>query len=84
MYYKTAPTDALELLIDKVETCFNNYHLNKLNHIVWLTLQSCMNEIIEDKGDNKYKIPHSHEQRKIRKIELTAYLYCCNTGSTQL
>jgi hypothetical protein len=49
MYYKTAPTDALEL-IDKIETCFNNYHVNELNRI-WLTLQSCMNEIIEEKGE---------------------------------
>jgi hypothetical protein len=64
MYSKTAPTDALEL-IDKVETCcgFNNYHVNKLNRI-WLTLQSsCMNEIIEEKGDNKYKIPHMNKAR---------------------
>ena len=68
MYYKTAPTDALEL-IDKVETCFNNYHVNKLNHI-WLTLQSCMNEIIEEKGDNKYKIPHTNKARLERLNQL--------------
>jgi hypothetical protein len=68
MYYKTAPTDALEL-IDKVETCFNNYHVYKLNHI-WLTLQSCMNEIIEDKGDNKYKIPHMNKVRLERLNQL--------------
>jgi hypothetical protein len=62
MYYKTAPTDALEL-IDKVETCFRNYHaVYKLNR-VWVTLQSCMNEIIDDKGDNKYKIPHMNKER---------------------
>jgi hypothetical protein len=30
MYYKTAPTDAMEL-IDKVETCFRNYHVYKGN-----------------------------------------------------
>jgi hypothetical protein len=71
MYYKTAPTDALELLIDKkvVETCFNNYHVNKLNRI-WLTLQSCMNEIIEEKGDNKYKIPHMNKERLERLNQL--------------
>jgi hypothetical protein len=68
MYYKTAPTDALEL-IDKVETCFNNYHVNKLNRI-WLTLQSCMNEIIEEKGENKYKIPHMNKARLERLNQL--------------
>jgi hypothetical protein len=68
MYYKTAPTDALEL-IDKVETCFNNYHVNKLN-CIWLTLQSCMNENIEDKGDIKYKIPHMNKARLERLNQL--------------
>jgi hypothetical protein len=80
MYYKTAPTDALEL-IDKVETCFNNYHVNKLN-CIWLALQSSMNEIIEEKGDNKYKIPHMNKARLERLNQLP--ISCCNTGSTQL
>jgi hypothetical protein len=69
MYYKTAPKDAMEL-IDKVETCFNNYHVNKLNRI-WLTLQSCgMNKIIDDRGDNKYKIPHMNKARLERLNQL--------------
>jgi competence protein ComGC len=70
--------NAIEL-IEMVESCFNNYHVSKLNHI-WLSLQCCMNKIIEEK---QVQTP-SHEQRKIRKIEPTAYLNCCNTGSTQL
>jgi hypothetical protein len=66
MYYKTPPTDALEL-IDKVETCFNNYHVNKLNRI-WLTLQSCRSEIIGEKGDNKYKIPHMNNKARLERL----------------
>jgi hypothetical protein len=72
MYYKTAPTDSLDL-IDKVETCFRNYHVYKLNR-VWVTLQSCMNEIIEDKGDNKYKIPHMNKERLERLNQLPVSL----------
>jgi hypothetical protein len=68
MYYKTAPTDALEL-IDKVETCFRNYHVYKLN-CVWVTLQSCMNMIVEQRGDNKYKIPHMNKERLERLNQL--------------
>jgi hypothetical protein len=68
MYYQTAPTDALEL-IDKVETCFRNYHVYKLNR-VWVTLQSCMNEIIDERGDNKYKIPHMNKERLERLNQL--------------
>ena len=34
------------------------YPLRKLNH-VWLTLQSCLNMIIENDGGNNYKIPHT-------------------------
>jgi hypothetical protein len=37
LYYKTSPKDSLEL-IEMVESCFDNYHVNKLNRI-WLTLQ---------------------------------------------
>jgi hypothetical protein len=68
MYYKTAPTDAMEL-IDKVETCFRNYHVYKLNR-VWLTLQSCMNMIVEQRGDNQYKIPHMNKERLERLNQL--------------
>jgi hypothetical protein len=50
-------------LIEMVESWFNNYHVNELNRSIWLTLQTCMNKIIEEKGDNKYKIPHMNKER---------------------
>ena len=45
-----------EELIKSVEKAYGGYPLCKLNH-VWLTLQSCLNMIIENDG-NDYKIPH--------------------------
>ncbi|KAG7337411.1 hypothetical protein IV203_033525 [Nitzschia inconspicua] len=55
-YYQTAPKDALEL-IEMVEETYKNYPAKKLNRI-WLTLQSVMNQVINQRGDNDYTIPH--------------------------
>ena len=46
-----------EELIKSVEKAYGEYPFRKLNH-VWLTLQSCLNMIIENDGGNDYKIPH--------------------------
>ena len=46
-----------EELIKSVEKAYSEYSLRKLNH-VWLTLQSCLNMIIENDGGNDYKILH--------------------------
>ena len=46
-----------EELIKSVEKAYGEYPYHKLNH-VWLTLQSCLNMIIENDGGNNYKIPH--------------------------
>ena len=46
-----------EELIKSVEKAYGEYPYRKLNH-VWLTLQSCLNIIIENDGGNDYKIPH--------------------------
>ena len=44
-------------LIKSVEKAYGEYPLHKLNH-VWLTLQSCLNMIIENNEGNDYKILH--------------------------
>ena len=49
--------DNEEELIKSVEKAYGEYPLHKLNY-VWLTLQSCLNKIIENDGGNNYKIPH--------------------------
>ena len=46
-----------EELIKSVEKAYGEYPYCKLNH-VWLTLQSCLNMIIENDGGNDYKILH--------------------------
>ena len=46
-----------EELIKLVEKAYGEYPMHKLNY-VWLTLQSCLNMIIENDGGNNYKIPH--------------------------
>ena len=46
-----------EELIKSVEKAYGEYPYRKLNH-VWLTLQSCLNMIIENNGGNDYKILH--------------------------
>ena len=45
----------------------------KLNKI-WLTLQSCMDEIIKEQGGNKYKIPHMSKDKLIRNGTLPVVL----------
>ena len=46
-----------EELIKSVEKAYGEYPYHRLN-CVWLTLQSCLNMIIENDGGNNYKIPH--------------------------
>ena len=50
-----------EELIKSVEKAYGEYPYRKLNH-VWLTLQSCLNKIIENDGGNDYKILHMGEE----------------------
>ena len=49
--------DNEEELIKSVEKAYGEYPMCKLNY-VWLTLQSCLNKIIEHDSGNDYKIPH--------------------------
>ena len=71
-YYRTSPKDAIEL-IEMVKLSYTSYPAEKLNRI-WLTLQSCMNEIIEDGGGNRYKIPHLNKERLEREGRLPTVL----------
>jgi hypothetical protein len=60
-YYKTFPKNSIEL-IETVEQAYKEYPSKSLNKI-WLTLQSVMNKIIEERGDNKLKVPHLNKDR---------------------
>ena len=56
LFNDDCPTNEEEL-IKSVEKAYDEYSYCKLNH-VWLTLQSCLNKIIENDGGNDYKILH--------------------------
>ena len=55
-----------EELIKSVEKAYGEYPFHKLNH-VWLTLQSCLNMIIENDGGKDYKIPHMGKESMERR-----------------
>ena len=74
-YYQRCPSNAMEP-IDMVKECYNEYPANKINRI-WLTLQSCLNEIIINHGGNQYKIPHMNKERLERQNRLPESLEVC-------
>ena len=51
-----------EELIQSVTEASDNYLRRKLNHM-WLTLQSCFNQIILHHGDNDYSIEHISKEK---------------------
>ena len=55
-----------EELIKSVEKAYGEYPYRKLNR-VWLTLQSCLNMIIENDGGNDYKIQHMGKESMERR-----------------
>ena len=55
-----------EELIKSVEKAYGEYPYRKLNS-VWLTLQSCLNMIIENDGGNDYKILHMGKESMERR-----------------
>jgi len=75
MYHSYCPMNSLEL-IEMVTMCYNEYPTNKINRI-WLTYQSCLNEIIKCNGHNNYKIPHMNKDRLERLNRLPTVLDVC-------
>jgi hypothetical protein len=52
----------LDELIDNVIKEFQEYDITLLNR-VYLTLQSCLIEVMKAGGGNRYKIPHMNKER---------------------
>jgi hypothetical protein len=52
----------MDELIENVQTKFDEYDPSTLNR-VFLTLQSCLIEVMKDGGGNRYKIPHINKDR---------------------
>jgi hypothetical protein len=70
-------------LIEHVKKAYDLFPREKINN-VWLTLQSCFNEIIEIYGGNDYKIPHMGKERKDRNGQLPMSLEVTNTAKLLL
>jgi hypothetical protein len=80
LYYEAAPDTEFEL-IEAVEAAFEEYPANKINRM-WLTHQSCMNEILECHGDNTYTIPHMNKERLEREGRLPKVLQVTDYATT--
>ena len=74
-YYQTCPSNAMEL-IQMVQETYSEYPAANINRI-WLTLQSCMNEIIKVHGCNQYKIPHMGKEKMEKENRLPVALEVC-------
>ena len=72
LYYEAAP-DSEFALIRAVLDAYDNYPSSKLNRM-WVTYQSCLNEIIDCHGDNNYKIPHMNKEKMEREGRLPSVL----------
>ncbi|KAK9749988.1 hypothetical protein RND81_02G164200 [Saponaria officinalis] len=62
--HEEAPTKVIKL-VDAVIKAFDETNHKTLNY-VWLSLMYCMNEILIDNGNNKYKLPHVGKRRLAR------------------
>ncbi|KAL7154874.1 hypothetical protein ABFS83_03G033200 [Erythranthe nasuta] len=74
LQYKESPKNVDEL-INAVERAFEGFSARKSNRI-FLTLQSCMIEIMRGKGSNKFKIPHMSKAMLEREGRLPTQLKC--------
>ena len=72
MYNRTVSKDALEL-VENVKKTYAAYPHRKINFL-FLTLQSVMNEIVENHGGNHYDIPHMSKEKLERAGELPVVL----------
>ena len=63
-YEEFTPSNADDI-IKYVMKAYNEYPTEKINRM-WITMQSCMNQIIEHHGNNNYSIPHLKKERLSR------------------
>jgi hypothetical protein len=65
----------IDELIEGVVDEFNKYEVEKINRI-FLTLQSCMLQVMRLRGGNWYKIPHMNKGGLLLQNALPDRLYC--------
>ncbi|XP_074377622.1 uncharacterized protein LOC141719139 [Apium graveolens] len=72
--YKVAPK-TIDELVGAVEEAYEAFS-PKLSNKIFLTLQSCMLEIMKTQGSNRYKIPHMNKGRLEKDDNLPRQLTC--------
>ena len=75
LYYDESPADEWQL-IAAVQRAFDAYPVEKLNKM-WLTHQTCMNEILKDNGGNNYDIPHMNKDALMKQNKLPLKIQVC-------
>jgi tRNA uridine 5-carbamoylmethylation protein Kti12 len=67
MQWGMDPAINIDMLIDNVETAYQKYDPHTLDR-VWLSHQSCLNEIIACSGGNHYKLPHINKNNMKNRV----------------
>jgi transposase-like protein len=80
LYYEAAPDDELAL-IAAVKRAYEEYPASKINRM-WITLQSCLNAILQSNGGNHYSIPHMNKEKLEREGKLPKVLAVCAAAAT--
>jgi hypothetical protein len=78
LYQKSTPSNVGEI-INNVQEAYEAYDHKKINRI-WLSLQCCLNQIIEHHGNNDYKLVHMQKERLEREGQLPVTLAVCEGG----
>lgn len=86
LQYQKALSNVDEL-VEAVERSFDEMKVEQLNH-VFLTLRSCMIEVMKNNRGNNYKVPHLNKNRLEKEGNLPLQLFCdidlVNQGSSLL
>ncbi|XP_050889102.1 uncharacterized protein LOC127094292 [Lathyrus oleraceus] len=69
--------NSIDELVSAVDKSFQEFEVTKSNHI-FLTLQSCMIEIMKARGSHNYKIPHMKKKMLEARNQLPTRLKCDN------
>ena len=71
--------EEVEDLIQSVLDTYEGYEVENCNFI-WLSLQMLMNAIIQEAGNNKYKLGHMNKKKKAREGTLETAVKVCDEG----
>ncbi|XP_058223181.1 uncharacterized protein LOC131332888 [Rhododendron vialii] len=74
LQHQHAPS-TIDQLVSVVEKSFEELSSQTLNH-VFLTLQTCMVEVMNVYGGNNYKLPHLGKGQLVRIGNLTSHIQC--------